>query len=210
MLTINAGIISLDASGLPVVTSGSWFACDCNGNSNDNGVISANERNALQQGTEGIIIGTLQGIGTANHSGPPLATDWNRIIAPYAFLYTSAQEYTTTAITGSTEFGLDLSGLRWQWNGVDDISFGSGAWGAGFTNGIANFSWDGISGHSYTLDYRTTVPAGDPSGLQGLPFAYHLEGTVNSVPLPASAWLFGSGLLGLFSISRQKNTCSQI
>ncbi len=169
------------------------------------------KRLALHQGTEGFIIGVIQGTGTPTHSGAPYATDWNRITAPYSFYSNTAQEYTTSPITGSTESGLDFSGFNWPWNGVEDIDFGTGAWGAGFNDGIANFTWDGIYGHSYTLDYHLTVPAGDPSGIGGVQFAYHFEGTVfegtvPAVPLPAATWLLGSGLLGLIGVAnRQKS-----
>ena len=201
-LTINSGVYSYTSSGyISGVTSGSWFGCDCNNNS----AISGTEQTALHQGTEGIIIGVVQGTGTPTHSGSPYATDWNRITAPYTFFNNTAQEYTTSPITGSTEAGLNFSGFNWPWNGIESIDFGSGAWGAGYTNGIANFTWDGVYGHSYTIDYRLTIPLGDPSGIGGVQFAYHFEGTVEAVPVPAAVWLFGSGLLGLFSVVRKKS-----
>lgn len=200
-LTINSGIYSYDAYGYTSnVISGSYFGCECNGN----GIISGTEKTALHQGTEGFIIGVVQGTGTPTHYGDPLATDWNRITAPYSWYGATAQEYTTSPITGSTETGLDFSGFNWPWNGVEDIDFGTGAWGAGYTNGIANFVWDGVYGHGYTLDYHLTVANGDPSGFGGVKFAYHFEGTVNAVPVPAAAWLFGSGLIGLAGIAQRR------
>lgn len=202
-LTINSGIYSYDTYGDPTnVVSGSWFGCDCNGNNQITGV----EKTALHQGTEGFIIGVVQGTGTPTHSGAPLSTDWNRITAPYLWYSATAQEYTTSPITGSTETGLDFSGFNWPWNGVEDINFGTGAWGAGYTDGIANFVWDGVYGHAYTLDYRLTVPAGDPSGISGVQFEYHFEGTVNAVPVPTAAWLFGSGLIGLAGVAQRRKT----
>jgi len=200
-LTISSGITTTSSYGLTFVNSGSYFGCDCNGS----GTILSNERTALQQGTEGIIIGVVQGTGSPTHSGPPTETDWNRITAPYTWFGSTAQEYTTSPITGSTETGLDFSGFNWPWNGIEDIPFGSGAWGAGFTDGIANFEWDGIYGHTYTIDYRGTVEEGSPTGLGSVQFEYHFEGTVvSAVPVPASIWLLGSGLLGLVGFARRK------
>ena len=204
-LTITSGVTGYNSTGSTIgVISGSWFGCDCNNNS----IITQNETLALQQGTEGFIIGVVQGTGTPTHTGMPYATDWNRITAPYAFFGNTAQEYTTTPITGSTETGLDFSGLNWPWNGIENIDFGTGAWGAGYTNGIANFTWDGIYGHSYTIDYHLAIAPGDPSGLGGVKFAYHFEGTVEAVPVPAAVWLFGSGLVGLVGVAKRKNGAS--
>ncbi len=200
-LTINSGVYSYDAYGYGSgISSGSYFAADGDGNS----VITGSEKTALHQGTEGFIIGVIQGTGSPTHDGAPLPTDWNRITAPYAWFGNTGQEYTTSPITGSTETGLDFSGFNWPWNGIEDIPFGTGAWGAGYTDGIANFVWDGIYGHSYTLDYHTTVPDGSPTGFGNVQFEYHFEGTVNAVPLPAAVWLFGSGLLGLVGFARRK------
>lgn len=116
-LTINSGIYSGGD-----VPTGSWFAADADG---DN-IISGVEKTALHQGTEGIIIGIIQGTGTPTHNGPPLPTDWNRITAPYSWFGNTGQEYTTSPITGSTETGLDFSGFNWPWNGIEDIPFGAG------------------------------------------------------------------------------------
>lgn len=198
-LTINSGIPSYDTNGNISNVTVSWFGCDCNGNNS----IQDTEKTALHQGTEGIIIGIIQGPGTPTHSGAPLASDWNRITAPYSFFGNTAEEYTTSAITGGTASGLNFSGFNWPWNGIASIPFGSGAWGAGYSNGIANFVWDGVYGHGYVLDYHLTIPEGDPSGIGGVKFAYHLEGTVQAVPLPAAAWLLGSGLIGLAGITRR-------
>jgi len=61
-------------------------------------------------------------------------------------------------------------------------------------------------GDSYTFDYSATVPTAVP-GFGGFVYDLHLEGTVTSaVPIPAAAWLFGSGLLGLAGIARRKKT----
>lgn len=199
-LSIDSGITGTTTNGDPILIGGSYFGCDCDGS----GTITDSERVALHQGTEGFIIGVIQGTGTPTHSGPPLPTDWNRITQPYGWLGNTAQEYTTSPITGSTENGLDFSGLNWPWNGIEDISFGTGAWGAGFTDGIANFVWDGIYGHSYTLDYRTTIEAGSPTNLGGVQFEYHFEGIVSAVPLPASVWLFGAGMVSLAGLGRRK------
>ena len=72
---------------------------------------------------------------------------------------------------------------------------------SGYVDGIGVFNWDGVYGHAYTLDYTTTVPAGDPSGLGGEygRFAFHLTGTVTAAVPEASTYammLAGLGLVG--------------
>ncbi len=50
-------------------------------------------------------------------------------------------------------------------------------------------------------------PKGDVSGFGGVLYGLHLEGKIGggaAVPVPAAAWLFGSGLIGLVGIARRK------
>ena len=85
---------------------------------------------------------------------------------------------------------------------------GGGAWGEGFTDGVGNFVWDGVYGHAYTLDYRATVPANDPSGFGSVGLAWHFEGVV-AVP-EAATWgmmLAGLGLVGL-ATRRRRRCCT--
>lgn len=202
VLTITPGAEVFDINGSYAgVSSGSWMAADTDGNN----AISSVEKVALSQGATGIVIGvaTLPG---ASHPGYPVAGDTNAITAPYAFFGNTASEYTTIGITGSTESGLGMSGWRWAWNGLAPINMGSGAWGAGYSNGIGNFVWDGIYGHAYALDYRATIAPGDPSGIGGFRYAWHFEGVV-AVP-EASTYgmmLAGLGLVGVVARRRKQN-----
>jgi hypothetical protein len=59
----------------------------------------------------------------------------------------------------------------------------------------------------YSLDWRHTHPPVPPAGpFTGNISDWHLEGIGTVVPLPPAAWLFSSGLLGLFGISRRKKS----
>ena len=185
ILTISPGITAVDASGNTTSVTVSWFGID----TNINGLMDDNEKAALSQGTTGIQIGAAQAAGA--------------IDAPGTFSGNSSVHRTASAVTGDTINGLDFSGWRWIFAG-NDINMGSGAWGAGFTNGKANIAWDGVYGHAYALDYAATIPAGDPCGCAGQ-YRLHVEGNVNAVPIPAAVWLFGSGLLGLVGASRRKS-----
>jgi hypothetical protein len=169
---IHAGVPAYDDDDNWIgISSGSWFAMDTNGNSKISGV----EKIALSQGSQGLIIGMATSPG-ASHAGMPTGGDTNGITAPWSFFANTGSEYTTIGITGSTEAGLNMSGWTVTWNGIPSIPLGSGAWGAGFSNGVGNFVWNGTYGSFYTLDYHATVPLGDPSGFGGVQYALHLEG----------------------------------
>jgi len=201
MLSITAGVPTHDGDGaLLTISSGSWFGIDFNGNN----TLDLSERfAALFQGTTGFIIGMPTPPG-ASHPGPPVPGDANEIDAPYDLFGQTASDYTTLGITGSTTAGLDMSGWMWRFYGMD-VYMGSGAWGAGFSNGIGNFSWDGVPGHAYTLDYHARVPTSDPTGFGGVGMAWHYEGVV-AVPEASTTgmMLAGLGLLGLAVLRRKR------
>jgi hypothetical protein len=200
-LTITSGVPVYDSNGDQItVSSGSWFGIDLSG---DNKLASSERYAALSQGMTGFIIGMPTPPG-ASHPGPPAPGDTNDIDAPYDVWGQTASDYTTVGITGSTATGLDMSGWMWRFAGYD-VNMGSGAWGAGFSNGIGNFVWDGVQGHAYTLDYRARVPFGDPSGFGGVGMAWHFEGVV-AVP-EASTYammLAGLGLVGVAARRRRQ------
>lgn len=96
---------------------------------------------------------------------------------------------------------LDFSGWRMHWAG-NIVDLGSGG------SAVISCSNSSCSNSStYTLDYFSTVPAGDPTGLGGLPFELHLEGhinTVTAVPVPTSYLLLSTGGVGLIAIARRR------
>lgn len=206
LLTITAGVTVFDSNGNSInIASGSYFGWDGNGDYKIVGV----EKMAISPGLDsGLRIGATQhAIGSDSTNADARIDQWN-------FLAENGHDFTVVAPTGGTTTGVDLSGWRSHWHG-QIIDMGTNAWqplnctslgcsGYTFTDGIARFQWDGVYSHAYTFDYTASPTASDPSGLGSTAFYWHLEGTVQAVPIPADVWLFGSGLLGLGGIARRK------
>ena len=147
------------------------------------------------------------------------------IDAAFNMFGNTGMHFTVSPVTGGTTNGLDFSGWRETWAGIPSINLGGGMQNCGTSTdgicvngtvdvagtynngtGIATFVWDGVYGHSYTLDYLSIVPQADTSGFGGVPYLLHLEGTVQAVPVPATVWLFGSGLMGLFGLAQRRKS----
>lgn len=124
---------------------------------------------------------------------------------------------------------LDFTGWRMTWNAIPSIPLGGGAQDCGTsTDGICVVpglepvdiagTYDNGSGlatitcstascsssSTFTLTYAAVIPMADPSNFDGVPYSLDITGKVNAVPVPAAAWLFGSGLAGLLAVSRRK------
>lgn len=177
------------------VNGGSFFSMDLNANSK----ITSSEMTGIALGTTGLVIGQTSSPGS-HHAGATVSGDASVITAGWLFNLSTGTNHLNVAATGNTTAGLDLSGWAVAWSGLSNIPMNAGAWqpsdgpyapgncaamgctGWSFTNSTAQFIWDGINGHSYTLNYAATVPAGDPSGFGGTKYFLHLIGTVT---LPA-------------------------
>ena len=210
LLTIDPGVAVYDANGNSInVSPGSYFALDLD----DNSKIRGTEKIPLGPGfQDGIHIGYTTAPGAA-HDGCPVAGDTNAITAPWCLGGNTGSDYLVSAARGSTEAGLDFSGWRWNWfwNGKPQGSLGSGAWGTGFADGVGNFTWDGVYGHSYTLRYHATF-AGEVdygSGFGGVKYELFLTGLVYPPVPEAETWallLAGLGLVGAMTRRRRLAT----
>ncbi len=120
--------------------------------------------------------------------------------------------FATGAIANGTSVGtLSFPVLEKQWDGTW-FPLGQASGGIDFTVTISN-----VNIGTGTFDFEMWAnelidPAEDPSsaGLAGWNMQWHMSGTgVASgahapVPIPAAAWLFGSGLIGLAGLARRK------
>jgi hypothetical protein len=183
--------------------SGSYFGMDTDG-----GGIALYEQVPIAMGTQGIVIGALTSAGPS-HGGAPLPGETGAIDAAWNFFGQTGSDYNTVAITGNTTTGLNFSGWTVTWNGIPAIPMGAGAWGVGFADGVANITWNGVYGSTYTLDYTATVPLNDPSTFGGVNYALHLEGTVLAAPVPEAStygmMMAGLGLVGFMASRRRKS-----
>ncbi len=108
---------------------------------------------------------------------------------------------------------VDMSGWVLDWDVLQDIPLGTGAWGyyapgVPYVNGVGNILCDTGSGCAvgshYTLKYAAGVPTYDP-WLPYNPIYFELHGTVGAVP-EASTYgmmLAGLGLVG--AMARRRN-----
>ena len=85
---------------------------------------------------------------------------------------------------------VDLSAWTAWWNGTN---FNQGA------NPVTG-TYDPGTG-VYNISWTSTVVGGPFDGQTG---AWGLTGVATPVPIPAAAWLFGTGLLGLVGIARRR------
>ena len=211
-LTINN--FALQSDGYVAATGGSWFGME----GNKKAGIQATERVGLEQlsATSGIVIGAVTTAAAGSyHPGAPTGLESNTIMKSWEFFTNTGTNFNSIAITGQTGngttagAGLDFSGWRVAWNTAasNNINMGGGAWN-GNLNGLASFSWNGVYGSAYTLDYSATVPLGDASGFGGVPYLLHLEGVVLAPVPEASTYgmmLAGLGLVGAMVARRRKS-----
>ena len=98
---------------------------------------------------------------------------------------------TTASETSSGSVGVGAESRYGFWSNLDFASLG------GTAMQLFGFTGNNSTGQlqSYILGTATLDASGNLS----------IAGTPPTVPLPAAVWLFGSGLLGLFGVSRRRN-----
>lgn len=206
---INGSVLQIDSGvGSCILDSGTYPLCDFGTTVSSGSYFDFNSSGAIPiTGVEGVILGTIQAPGNT-HPGS-ITFDEGPSIDIWEFMDSTGMDYTTSETNVLSASGnmatVDFSGWSMDYDGITDFSLGTGAWG-GNAEGTANIECGVDCGNndSYTLDYTATVPLGDPSGFGGSTYSLHLTGTISSVPVPASVWLFGSGLVGLIGLARRK------
>jgi hypothetical protein len=178
--------------GANVATGGSYFTMDGN-------------FGAILESDLGIVLGTTQDFsGTAPSSGNPYDGSGTNITAPWSFFGNTGTNFSVSAVSANSDTEIDMSGWRVAWGEVPSINMGAAGTGT-IACGACTY------GSTYTLNYTSTVPPGDPSGFGGVVYALQLTGTIlgepeppEPIPVPAAVWLFGSGLVGLVGVARRR------
>ena len=206
--------------------SGSFFTMDADGS----GSVSPSEKTAVVT-NDGIVIGSTQP-ASGSHGGGVDGSENPGIDAPWEFFTNTGMHQSTSAITVASDDGagnieLDFSGWSVTWNGIPSINMGGGTQDCGTANdgicvdsngndiagtydngtGLASLTCSTAScstSATFTLSYAATVPQADPSNFGGVPYTLTLVGGHVAVPVPAAAWLFGSGLMGLVAVARRR------
>ena len=160
----------------------------------------------------------IPGSGTSGGIVIGATTTPGQIDQAWSFAGNPGLDFAATPITGGTTTGLNFSGWTVYYGG-GNINMGSNAWttptksfdyvtnGNTFTNGVANFSWDGVYGHTYTLTYHAAVPSNSPA-YANIKYDLNLTGTVVAAPVPEAStygmMVVGLGLVGAAVMRRRK------
>lgn len=118
----------------------------------------------------------------------------------YFGFYTSQNDYLSSDApppsayvdTDNSSINIDLSSWTFSWNGRN-LHQG---------NEDITGSYNNNTGE-YNINWSSLISAGPLAGYEQ---TFNITGyvTVSSVPIPASIWLFISGITGIFSIARRK------
>jgi len=177
---------------------GSYFAMDMN----SDGAFTSEEQFAISM-FEGLRIGAIQ-TASGSHSGVPDGSESPSIDNPWQFSGNTGMHSTTSAVTEVSPGVLDFSGWAVNWNGALIPMGGDLLRGDTGLASIACTSLTCSTGSSFVLEYFAHIQQVDPSNKGGVKYALHLEGRVNTVPVPAAIWLFGSGLIGFAGFMRRR------
>lgn len=160
-------------------------------------------------GHDHLWLGTSQA-ASIGHWGPPDGTESPGIDEPMKFFELTTLHQTTSPVSVLSASGntatLDFSGWEWVWHFYSHGT-ATGAWN-GNPDGVAEVVCAVDCGHgdTYVLSYSGVMESGTGSGIGGERYQLHLEGTISAVPLPAAAWLLGTGFAFMVAAGTRRGT----
>jgi hypothetical protein len=108
----------------------------------------------------------------------------------------------SNCVGNTCTLSVDLSSWEVMWNGSAFEQGPRPANNGPFVPAVGTYD---LATAAYALTWASQIKGGPFNGVIGY---WHLEGTVCPVPLPAAAWLLGSGLLGLVGVGRCRQTAA--
>ena len=207
LLGFDSGVRVFDTFGNLIDIQGSYFSVD----TDSDGVFTFFESITISPGSDsGLLIGQTQ-LAANSHTGAPNGTEIAPFDSPWVFLGNTGMHQSTSPVNIISDNGvgtveLDFSGWGATWNGIPNIALGGDSANYASETGIATLicATDCSRGDLFTLDYAAHVALDDPNGFGGIYWGIHLEGVVETVPVPAAVWLFSTGLIGLIGMARRK------
>jgi len=160
----------------------------------------------MKKTTIALAIASTLGMGVA--SAAPISSGTFTMYDP-----TGAVVGGSAVVTGDTTIGMTsptaFFGFKWTAHDLTAIA------GPGDQNYAAPFDWGATANIPVVLNWGITGSTwatidGDSDGIPGTamtagPFTgFSPYFSVTAVPVPAAAWLFGSGLLGLVGVARRR------
>ncbi len=174
---------------------GSYFSMDTNGD----GVVAVGEKTPIGS-FNGLHFGTAQG-ASGSHSGTVDNSENPNIDMAWNFFGNTGMHQT---LSPTTDNGDGTINLDWNvtWNGLPSIPLVA----TSSTTLVCDTATCSDSSN-YTIDGAFHVAG---AGFTTVGYTVHLEGHVSqptsTVPVPAAAWLFGSGLMGLAGVARRRKS----
>jgi len=187
---------------------GSFFGMDTNGD----GVFQPGEKTALSMFAPIHIGSTNAALGA--HPGAPDGSESPVIDNPWFFAGATGMSQLGSPISVISNFGsvktLDFSGWQVRWAGFNETNpAGPGAGSTYIPMGATATITCSTSSCSTSSTFSLVMDAHVPVAFTSTAYQLNLAGHVGSaVPVPAAAWLFGSGLAGLAGVARRRRNKS--
>ena len=174
---------------------GSYFSMDTNGD----GIVAPTEKTPIGS-FNGLHFGTAQG-ASGSHSNTVNGSESPNIDAAWNFFGNTGMHQTNSPTTDNGDGTINLD---WSvtWNGLPNIPLNATS-----ATTIVCDTTSCSDSSNYTIDGAFHVAG---AGFTTVGYTVHLEGHVSNptttVPVPAAAWLFGSGLMGLAGVARRRKS----